>query len=278
MALQLESAAASGEAALERPVELARSAAAGLLCAGGHARATGRPARPPQPARRGRRAGARAARRARRHCTRWPAGWRGSPPGPSAWPTPRTASACSRCSRSAKATFATSFIELFGGSPKTESAVDRGLKWIAAQQAEDGNWSLHEFPGLAKGTRNAGQGKTRSDTAATGFALLPFLGTGHTHLEGKYQKQVAGGYPVARRQPETGRRPVHRWRRQHAHVQPRRSRPSRCAKPTACRATPSCAGRPRNRSISSSPPSIKRAAAGATSRARRAIPRSSAGR
>ncbi len=82
----------------------------------------------------------------------------------------------------------------FGGSDETEAAVDRGLAWLAEHQFEDGHWGLHDFHACCqKHRRCRGAGSCRSDTAGTGFGLMPFLGAGHTHQAGKYQKVVAGG-------------------------------------------------------------------------------------
>ena len=84
-------------------------------------------------------------------------------------------------------------IEAFGGRPDTLPAIGRGLTWLAKVQHEDGHWALHDFPKSPDGKSFSGKGSSRSDSAATGLALLPFLGDGHTHLGGKYQPQVARG-------------------------------------------------------------------------------------
>ncbi|HEY8504276.1 MAG TPA: hypothetical protein VIL46_06810 [Gemmataceae bacterium] len=70
---------------------------------------------------------------------------------------------------------------LAGGTAEAEAAVARGLDWLAGRQMPDGRWSL--------------DGAVRDDVAATGLALLPFLGAGHTHRTGgeKYRKRVAAG-------------------------------------------------------------------------------------
>lgn len=80
-----------------------------------------------------------------------------------------------------------------GGTIRTEAAVARGLKWLARHQNPDGSWGLHNFhlTEECKG-RCTGQG-THSDTAATGLALLPFLGAGQTHLTGDYRREVERG-------------------------------------------------------------------------------------
>jgi len=81
----------------------------------------------------------------------------------------------------------------FGGDDKVPEAIQRSLSWIAMHQHEDGRWSLDKFHECCKheDKQNCnGQGKA-ADTAATGFALLPFLGDGNTHLVGEHQQSVA---------------------------------------------------------------------------------------
>ena len=81
-----------------------------------------------------------------------------------------------------------------GGTTLTEAAVARGLRWLAQNQQEDGNWSLH---------RNGGS--IRSDSAATSLALLPFLGAGQTHQTGIYKDTVAKGLRwLLRHQSDSG--------------------------------------------------------------------------
>jgi len=65
-----------------------------------------------------------------------------------------------------------------GGTSETETAVARGLHWLANQQESDGSWRLRQ---------------RRTNVAATSLALLPFLGAGQTHQYGQYQPVVAGG-------------------------------------------------------------------------------------
>jgi hypothetical protein len=79
-----------------------------------------------------------------------------------------------------------------GGSPASEEAVDRGLAWLARHQAGDGSWRF-DLSGCRcdGGCRDAGS--VTSTTAATGVALLPFLGAGHTHREGAHHETVSKG-------------------------------------------------------------------------------------
>jgi hypothetical protein len=77
-----------------------------------------------------------------------------------------------------------------GGSEGSEKAVEMGLDFLARHQNLDGSWSLHRFGG-GPGYENAGYGQMQSDTAATGLALLAFLGAGYTHTDGKYRLNVA---------------------------------------------------------------------------------------
>ncbi len=80
-----------------------------------------------------------------------------------------------------------------GGSPESERAVELGLKWLAAHQHADGHWSIHAFDANCRGHRCSGTGSFEADPAATGLALLAFLGAGHTHREGDYRSEVARG-------------------------------------------------------------------------------------
>jgi Squalene-hopene cyclase C-terminal domain len=73
-----------------------------------------------------------------------------------------------------------------GGTTQTEAAVARGLRWLASVQNSDGSWSLEDYDAHAN-PRNEG------DAAATGLALLPFLGAGQTHEYGIYKETVSRG-------------------------------------------------------------------------------------
>ena len=85
--------------------------------------------------------------------------------------------------------------EAFGSSPETEQAVQRGIGFLARHQFPDGHWSLDRVPQGNHGgyEERFGPGEMSADTAATGLALLAFLGAGYTHLEGHYQAVVRQG-------------------------------------------------------------------------------------
>ncbi len=81
-----------------------------------------------------------------------------------------------------------------GGTPASERAVQEGLNWIGRHQRDDGGWTLDV---LGECRRNPGCPEdvhAESATAATGLALLPFLGAGHIHTQpGKYQETIRKG-------------------------------------------------------------------------------------
>ena len=78
-----------------------------------------------------------------------------------------------------------------GGNDASERAVERGLKWLARHQFADGHWSIHELNCTDHECK--GHGSFQSDTAATGLALLAFLGAGYTHQSGEHQAVVSKG-------------------------------------------------------------------------------------
>ncbi len=67
--------------------------------------------------------------------------------------------------------------------------VQRGLEFLVRSQQADGRWRLGSFAG---GTA-ADVPALESDTAATGLALLCFLGAGHDHFEGPHRNTVRRG-------------------------------------------------------------------------------------
>lgn len=88
----------------------------------------------------------------------------------------------------------------------SEAAVDDALRWLAAHQHNDGGWSfrLTDPHGPCKGEcknplKNPDDAPTPR-TAATGLALLAFLGAGHTHKSGEYAEVVRHGIYFLRSQ------------------------------------------------------------------------------
>ncbi len=66
--------------------------------------------------------------------------------------------------------------------PETEASINIGLAFLSRYQQPDGRWTLQQFkderPALA------------TDTAATGLALMAFLGAGYNHREFEYASQL----------------------------------------------------------------------------------------
>lgn len=83
-----------------------------------------------------------------------------------------------------------------GGTVKSEEAVRNGLEWFARHQRADGGWSLNYHPECAGAGCPVDEQERlmESDSAATGLAILPLLGAGHSHMkEGKYQSTLKRG-------------------------------------------------------------------------------------
>lgn len=81
-----------------------------------------------------------------------------------------------------------------GGTAASEKAVEDALQWMAAHQMNDGGWSTHfDHPACMGKCRNPGSSLDGNRPAATGLALLCFLGAGYTHREGPYQSTVRNG-------------------------------------------------------------------------------------
>jgi hypothetical protein len=71
----------------------------------------------------------------------------------------------------------------FGGSKATESAVEAALRWLARHQEADGHWDQSKWGGTATY-------RLRGDISMSAFALLAFLGAGHTSRAGKFRDNV----------------------------------------------------------------------------------------
>ena len=80
-----------------------------------------------------------------------------------------------------------------GGTPASEAAVARALKWFATHQNNNGAWNYNHQQGTCQGRCDNPGVYHQARIAATSMALLPFLGAGQTHTEGEYQPQVRQG-------------------------------------------------------------------------------------
>ena len=77
------------------------------------------------------------------------------------------------------------FLAQHGGSEGSEKAVALGLEWLAAHQNQNGSWD-YDFRKCPKCKGKCGNpGWNKSQNSATALALLPFLGCGVTHKQGK---------------------------------------------------------------------------------------------
>lgn len=107
-----------------------------------------------------------------------------------------------------------------GATPASEQAVERALAWLARHQDQSGCWdagTAHEPDGTpVKGdddfTVHCPPGDVCSgeclyweaDTALTGLALLAYLGSGYTHVDGKYTDTLERGlnYLISVQKPD----------------------------------------------------------------------------
>ena len=87
-------------------------------------------------------------------------------------------------------------VESQGGSAQTEAAVAAALEWLAAAQSQDGRWDASQHGAgrelmVLEHNRN-GAGRD-ADTGISALAILAFLGAGHTHAGGDYERTVERG-------------------------------------------------------------------------------------
>ncbi|MCK4342037.1 MAG: terpene cyclase/mutase family protein [Phycisphaerae bacterium] len=87
-------------------------------------------------------------------------------------------------------------VETFGGTVRTETAVEAGLAWLAAHQSPDGTWDRFHFKRQCPPDdvcSGAALERTGQDLKAgvSGLALLAFLGAGYTDGDGPYQDVVS---------------------------------------------------------------------------------------
>jgi hypothetical protein len=81
-----------------------------------------------------------------------------------------------------------------GATPESEEAVAMALEWLAEHQMPDGGWNFDHTQNKKCGRKCRSPGSISvARNAATGLALLPFLGAGQTHITGQYKKQVKDG-------------------------------------------------------------------------------------
>jgi len=78
-------------------------------------------------------------------------------------------------------------------TPEMNYAINNGLFWLARHQQPDGGWSFEHRGGECGGRCPNPGSKTDARVAATGLALLPFLGAGHSPDHGEFRRTVATG-------------------------------------------------------------------------------------
>ena len=108
-----------------------------------------------------------------------------------------------------------------GGNAASEQAVANALNWLAEHQNRDGSWSFNHSPG-DNCSNFLNPGSYRTKMGATGLALFPFLGAGHTHQkkiniskDGRGRIALSGRKPTKRRSAcrRTALNDVQSWNR-----------------------------------------------------------------
>lgn len=89
-------------------------------------------------------------------------------------------------------------VRRYGGTGDTENAVEAGIAWLAAHQADDGTWDRFNFDKRCpRDDRCGGPAILRTEhsmhAGITGLVLLAFLGAGYTDRDGPYQEVVRRG-------------------------------------------------------------------------------------
>jgi hypothetical protein len=95
-----------------------------------------------------------------------------------------------------------------GATKQSDEVVEAALRWLAANQDEDGRWRAKQF-GAGEERKVLGQDRqgagADADTGITALALLSLLGAGHSHLEGPYRESAQRGLEfLCRSQKEDG--------------------------------------------------------------------------
>lgn len=82
----------------------------------------------------------------------------------------------------------------YGGNQASEDAVALALQWIAKHQdTRDGGWNFDHRIGPGVRLSDHPGNLTTARNGATAMAVLPFLGSGQTHVEGSYKPTVKAG-------------------------------------------------------------------------------------
>lgn len=76
-------------------------------------------------------------------------------------------------------------------APDVALAVENGLEFLARVQLDDGRWRFEYLAGTVDPDEESVS--IRADSAATGLALLSYLGAGYDHLDGRYARVVRDG-------------------------------------------------------------------------------------
>ena len=81
-----------------------------------------------------------------------------------------------------------------GATPASEAAVEAALAYLARHQRNNGSWTVRFEDGPCQGEcDHGGMDKDPHEIAATGLALLCFMGAGHTMHTGEYSDHVSRG-------------------------------------------------------------------------------------
>lgn len=87
--------------------------------------------------------------------------------------------------------------DLYGATAESEAAVEKALQWLADHQRSDGSWSfdlkLDPCEGQCRHGKRVDEDTPTPATAATGLALLAFLGAGNTDSTGPHKLTVKRG-------------------------------------------------------------------------------------
>ena len=134
----------------------------------------------------------------RRNWIRWAKMWR-----PRAICSNRSAATADPASKGADRPRARPLVREGGGTEGSEKAVAAGSE--VDQEPSESGWQL-ELPAPSGACPCPDLGTLDAAfNGATAMALLPFLGAGHTHKEGQYQREVqAGLYYLLSRQKANG--------------------------------------------------------------------------